>query len=203
MLIIPHRKHTNEPPRPVTGLPLLFNQVYFPYSITFFVLFLKCARPCVCTVCMYQTGLWPHWHRPEVAEDKASGCRVPHSERRILRWLCRTGSPQHNAGYHAPIGIRLFVYDCRDCLQTRQPGITLLLFVFCSRSFSFCIQILSGTLAQHRASSRLVSLIRTFWCYVRFEVFTAVTTKNVFCDVKPQFVPHMRHITSPLQSPAS
>jgi hypothetical protein len=40
--------------------------------------------------------------------------------------------------------------------------------------------------------------------YVRFEVFTAVTMKNgVFWDVKTQFVLHRRHITSPLQSPAS
>jgi hypothetical protein len=38
--------------------------------------------------------------------------------------------------------------------------------------------------------------------YVRFEVFTAVTMKNaVFWDIKTQFVPHRRHITSPLQSP--
>jgi hypothetical protein len=41
-------------------------------------------------------------------------------------------------------------------------------------------------------------------CYVRFEVFTEVTMKNVvFWDIKTQFVPHRRHITSPLQSPAS
>jgi hypothetical protein len=40
--------------------------------------------------------------------------------------------------------------------------------------------------------------------YVRFEAFTAVTMKNaVFWDIKPQFVLHRRHITSPLQSPAS
>jgi Ca2+-binding EF-hand superfamily protein len=38
---------------------------------------------------------------------------------------------------------------------------------------------------------------------VRFEVFTAATMKNVFWDIKTQFVPHRRHITSPLQSPAS
>jgi hypothetical protein len=38
---------------------------------------------------------------------------------------------------------------------------------------------------------------------VRFEVFTAVTMKNVvFWDIKPQSVLHRRHITSPLQSPA-
>jgi hypothetical protein len=37
-------------------------------------------------------------------------------------------------------------------------------------------------------------------CYVRFEVFVAVIMKNVvFWDIKTQFVPHRRHITSPLQ----
>jgi hypothetical protein len=37
----------------------------------------------------------------------------------------------------------------------------------------------------------------------RFEVFTAVTMKNiVFSDIKTQFLPHRRHIYSPLQSPA-
>jgi hypothetical protein len=40
--------------------------------------------------------------------------------------------------------------------------------------------------------------------YLRFEVFTAVTMKNVvFWDIKPQFVLHRRHVTSPLQSTAS
>jgi hypothetical protein len=40
-------------------------------------------------------------------------------------------------------------------------------------------------------------------CYVRFEVFTAVTMKYVVSwDMKPQFVLHMRQITSPLQSTA-
>jgi hypothetical protein len=39
---------------------------------------------------------------------------------------------------------------------------------------------------------------------VFFEVFTAVTMKNVvFWDIKTQFVLHRRHVTSPLQSPAS
>jgi hypothetical protein len=38
---------------------------------------------------------------------------------------------------------------------------------------------------------------------VRSEVFTAVTMKYaVFWDMKTQFVPHRRHITSALQSPA-
>jgi hypothetical protein len=41
-------------------------------------------------------------------------------------------------------------------------------------------------------------------CYVRFEVFTAVTVKNsVFWDIKTLFVPHRKHTTSPLQSPAT
>jgi hypothetical protein len=40
--------------------------------------------------------------------------------------------------------------------------------------------------------------------FVRFEFFTAVTMKNaVFWDIKTQFVLHRRHITYPLQSPAS
>jgi hypothetical protein len=39
--------------------------------------------------------------------------------------------------------------------------------------------------------------------YVRSEVFTAVIMKNaVFWVIKPQFLPHRKHITSPLQSPA-
>jgi hypothetical protein len=39
---------------------------------------------------------------------------------------------------------------------------------------------------------------------VRFEVFTAVTMKNVaFWDIRIHFVLHRRHITSPLQGPAS
>jgi hypothetical protein len=38
---------------------------------------------------------------------------------------------------------------------------------------------------------------------VRFESVTMVTMKNVvFWDIKPQFVPHRRHITSLLKSPA-
>jgi hypothetical protein len=42
---------------------------------------------------------------------------------------------------------------------------------------------------------------RTKTNYVRFEVFTAVTMKNaIFWDIKSQFVPHRRHITSPLPS---
>jgi hypothetical protein len=43
---------------------------------------------------------------------------------------------------------------------------------------------------------------QTNFCHVRFEVFTAVTTKNtVFWDIKTQFVLHRRHITAPLHNP--
>jgi hypothetical protein len=39
---------------------------------------------------------------------------------------------------------------------------------------------------------------------VRFEVFTAVTMKNVvFWDIKTQFILQRKHITTPLQIPAS
>jgi hypothetical protein len=39
--------------------------------------------------------------------------------------------------------------------------------------------------------------------YVKFGVFTAVTMKNaLFLDIKTQFVPHRKDITSLLQSQA-
>jgi hypothetical protein len=48
------------------------------------------------------------------------------------------------------------------------------------------------------------ALVNRIINYVRFEVFTAVTMKDVvFWDIKTQFVLHRRHITSPLQSSAS
>jgi hypothetical protein len=40
-------------------------------------------------------------------------------------------------------------------------------------------------------------------CYVRFEVFKAVTLKNAAFYIKTQIVPHRRYITSMLQSPAN
>jgi hypothetical protein len=51
---------------------------------------------------------------------------------------------------------------------------------------------------------RCRDLVNAILKLVRFEVFTAVTMKSaVFWDRTTQFVPHRRHITSPLQSPAS
>jgi hypothetical protein len=44
---------------------------------------------------------------------------------------------------------------------------------------------------------------QSIFIFVRFEVFTAVTLMNVvFLDIRTQFIPHRRHIMSPLQSPA-
>jgi hypothetical protein len=49
----------------------------------------------------------------------------------------------------------------------------------------------------------LIGLTTTKIEFVGFEVFTAVTMRNVvFWDIRIQFVPHRRHIMSPLQSPA-
>jgi hypothetical protein len=46
--------------------------------------------------------------------------------------------------------------------------------------------------------------MRNFVTDIKFEVFAAVTMKNVvFWDIKVQFVLHRGHITSPLQSTAS
>jgi acyl-[acyl carrier protein]--UDP-N-acetylglucosamine O-acyltransferase len=50
----------------------------------------------------------------------------------------------------------------------------------------------------------LCSCPQTVTKYVRFEVFTAETTKNPLCwDIKTQFLPERRHITSSLDSPAA
>jgi hypothetical protein len=45
--------------------------------------------------------------------------------------------------------------------------------------------------------------MKEFLLSAMFEVFTAVTMKNVvFWDRKTQSVPHGKNITSPIQSPA-
>jgi hypothetical protein len=55
----------------------------------------------------------------------------------------------------------------------------------------------------HQYTGNLRGIHRAVFEHVRFEVFAAVTMKNgVFWDIKPQFIPHRRHITSPLQTPA-
>jgi hypothetical protein len=57
---------------------------------------------------------------------------------------------------------------------------------------------------QQRDKQAYSSSRTNFTFIVRFEVFTAVNMKNVvFWDIKTQFVLHRRHVTYPLQSPAS
>jgi hypothetical protein len=58
-------------------------------------------------------------------------------------------------------------------------------------------------LGRYNANARYMRVLN--WVTdVNFEVFTAVTMKNVvFWDIKTQFVLHRRHTTSQLQSPAS
>jgi hypothetical protein len=47
-----------------------------------------------------------------------------------------------------------------------------------------------------------LKIARKLFSPYKIWVFSAVTMKNgVFWDIKPQFVPHKKHITSPLQSP--
>jgi hypothetical protein len=48
----------------------------------------------------------------------------------------------------------------------------------------------------------IVSVTNNFSGYVRYEVFAAVSMKNVVIwDIKTQLVPHRKHITSLLKSP--
>jgi hypothetical protein len=70
------------------------------------------------------------------------------------------------------------------------------------------VRLLVNVTGHHQDFSPLegesVFALKPFKAMLRFEVFTAVTMKNVvFWDIKTQFVLHRRHITSPLQSPAT
>jgi hypothetical protein len=50
----------------------------------------------------------------------------------------------------------------------------------------------------------LRKILHCTYFHVRLEVLAAVTMRNaVFWEINPHFIPHMRHIRSPLQSPAS
>jgi hypothetical protein len=62
------------------------------------------------------------------------------------------------------------------------------------------LQLQISYIKYHRALGRWISQILLT---VKFYVYSAMTTKNVvFWNIKTQVVPHRRHITSPLQSPA-
>jgi hypothetical protein len=68
-------------------------------------------------------------------------------------------------------------------------------------SSRYCLNLdVSGSLT---VSMFTISVKDSGILILRLEAFTAVTMKNVvFWDIKTQFVPHRRYITSPLQSSA-
>jgi hypothetical protein len=56
---------------------------------------------------------------------------------------------------------------------------------------------------EFEALAMVVMYLRNLILVVRFDVFMVVTMKNaVFWNMETQFVPHRKHITPPLQSPA-
>jgi hypothetical protein len=72
------------------------------------------------------------------------------------------------------------------------------------RKTKFNVKDIAVSMLDFLEASRCYLNVNAEIAFVRFEVFTAVTMKNVvFWDIKPQFVLHRRHITSPLHSPAS
>jgi hypothetical protein len=79
-----------------------------------------------------------------------------------------------------------------------------------SRPFKcLCTTVTRRNMTQGEINGRL-NTNNAYCHWVRSFVFLTIsenvkirTCKNVaFCDIKPQFVPHTRHITSPLQSSA-
>jgi hypothetical protein len=80
---------------------------------------------------------------------------------------------------------------------------TLLFTLRLVRSDKYLGRYLLDASTNSRKAPILFTILTTVGIYVGFEVFTAVNMVNaVFWDIKTQFVPHRRHITSPLQSPA-
>jgi hypothetical protein len=81
-------------------------------------------------------------------------------------------------------------------------GVAWYEFIKKSLNFWLNISIMTRPLA---VSPRLFSyFLQDGKSFIRYEVFTVVTMKNaLFWNIRSQFVPHRRHITSPLQSPAS
>jgi hypothetical protein len=58
--------------------------------------------------------------------------------------------------------------------------------------------------SHQRPHNGITSPVQNMFPFVRVKVYTAVSMKNVvFWDIKTLFVLQRRHITSPLQSPAS
>jgi hypothetical protein len=102
-------------------------------------------------------------------------------------------------------GLRLHIYIAALCdgREGSNDLASVLLFVFCffliaPREATPCLPNRRNWISYFALADSM-----TVHTCVRFEVFTAVTMKNVvFWDIKTQFVLHRRHITSPLHSPA-
>jgi hypothetical protein len=91
----------------------------------------------------------------------------------------------------------------RSCTPSRNPSLAF--FALSASRLPDLPRLPCRALYRGGGSGPLMSTLPTagIHIFVRFEVFTAVTMKNVvFWDIRSQFVLHRRHITSPLQSPA-
>jgi hypothetical protein len=106
----------------------------------------------------------------------------------------------------------MFIINCETKLIHRPHTVYGVLVVFhCGFHVSDCqFAILPQSerytvYVLQEARSFYQSGLRNRVCFrVRFGGFASVTMKNVvFWDIRILFIPHRRHITSPLQSPAS
>jgi hypothetical protein len=95
--------------------------------------------------------------------------------------------------------VYIYIYRERERERFHQSVVTALATERVGIAITMSIQIQAAVRTSPGAPPVINEVL-----HVRFEVFTAVTMKNVvFWDIKTQFVLHRRHITSPLQIPAS
>jgi hypothetical protein len=92
---------------------------------------------------------------------------------------------------------------CSELTEQTENGLIIFAIITGDESWVYGYQ--PGT-KQHSSQCvprecKFETMSNQYW-FVRFEVFTAMITNNaVFWDIKTQFVPHRKHITSPLKSP--
>jgi hypothetical protein len=101
--------------------------------------------------------------------------------------------------------IFFFCYLFKDAVsQHRTTEVKVRHFSRNVKSWIIACVIETNLLKQQRQSMRLIYLIiLNYYNFVGFEVSTAATMKNSGSwDIKTRSVPHRKHITSPLQSPA-
>jgi hypothetical protein len=72
-------------------------------------------------------------------------------------------------------------------------------------SLSLSLSLSCVTLSDGAADSSFLYSVRIRCACLDsgLDLQSLILKNGVFWDIKPQFVPHRRHITSPLQSPAS